>query len=257
MEGLLVGDVFFREYIVEFDMRNQNAPVIGIAPLNKHYAPVRAKQLKSAGLEGLQDPASTKLILKKGHDKAWKQPEHTTMLMEIDRIPVVNKQGTQYFMDVKIGTPYQPFTVIFDTGSNVFGVFTYKNSLPANIKSQLLQTPSVKVRADPENILMLTNKPKRHVSKHVAEREEGMAISLAMASSEAGAHIEQQTSAMSFGVGVLLLAIVANVMAGMHYVARSSSRASYGAASAPGVPRYVELPTQHCEFAAVPAAPSV
>ena len=37
------------------------------------------------------------------------------MLMEIDRIPIVNKQGTQYFMDVGIGTPRQTFTVIFDT----------------------------------------------------------------------------------------------------------------------------------------------
>jgi hypothetical protein len=255
MEGLLVGDVFFREFIVEFDMRNQNAPVIGIAPLNKHYTPVRARQLDNAGLKEPQDPSSTKLILKKGHDKAWKQPEHTTMLMEIDRIPVVNKQGTQYFMDVKIGTPYQPFTVIFDTGSNVFGVFTYKNSLPANIKSQLLQTRSVKVRADPENILMLTNKPKHHAAKHAVEREEGMAISLAMASSDAGAHIEQQSSAMSFGVGVLLLAIVANVMAGMHYVARSSSRASHAAARATGARQYVQ-PAQHFEYAAVTAAPT-
>ena len=34
----------------------------------------------------------------------------------MDRIPVVNKKGTQYFMDVGIGTPRQKFTVIFDTG---------------------------------------------------------------------------------------------------------------------------------------------
>ena len=29
---------------------------------------------------------------------------------------MVNKKGTQYFMDVGIGTPRQKFTVIFDTG---------------------------------------------------------------------------------------------------------------------------------------------
>jgi hypothetical protein len=41
MDGLLVGDVFFRQYLVEFDMINQNRPIIGIAELNKHYQPVR------------------------------------------------------------------------------------------------------------------------------------------------------------------------------------------------------------------------
>ena len=127
MDGLLVGDVFFREYIVEFDMRNQNAPIIGIAPLNKAYAPIREKTLDNAGLKEVSKekepayPSHTKLLLRKGGEKMY--PEgHTTMLMQIDRIPVVNKQGTQYFMDVKIGTPAQTFTVIFDTGSNVFEI---------------------------------------------------------------------------------------------------------------------------------------
>ncbi len=36
MQGLLIGDVFFREYIVEFDMTGRR-PIIGIAPLNKNY----------------------------------------------------------------------------------------------------------------------------------------------------------------------------------------------------------------------------
>ena len=31
MQGLLVGDVFFREYMVEFDMQDESRPVIGIA----------------------------------------------------------------------------------------------------------------------------------------------------------------------------------------------------------------------------------
>ena len=46
---------------------------------------------------------------------------HQEKLTQVDRIPIVNKKGTQYFMDVGIGTPRQPFTVIFDTGSTVFG----------------------------------------------------------------------------------------------------------------------------------------
>ena len=39
-QGLLIGDVFFREYVVEFDMVEQTRPIIGIAKLNKAYTPV-------------------------------------------------------------------------------------------------------------------------------------------------------------------------------------------------------------------------
>lgn len=31
--------------------------------------------------------------------------EHSEVLTQVDRIPIVNKKGTQYFMDVGIGTP--------------------------------------------------------------------------------------------------------------------------------------------------------
>ena len=179
------------------------------------------------------------------------------MLAEVDRIPIVNKQGTQYFMDVTIGTPQQPFTVIFDTGSNVFGVFSYKDKLPAEIKAKLMQTKAQRLRADPENILMktgmLTNKPKRNAHKdapaHSVERE-GVAVSLAMASSElsagAGERMAQthkNAPAMSFGVGVLLLALVANVLAGVHLVSRRSRRQEAALYALP-------------DYAAVSAAPA-
>ena len=55
----------------------------------------------------------------------------------MDRIPIVNQQGTQYFMEVGLGTPRQAFTVIFDTGSTVFGVFSYKDRLPSSIRDKL------------------------------------------------------------------------------------------------------------------------
>lgn len=63
--------------------------------------------------------------------------EHTERLTQVDQIPIFNKKGTQYFMDVGVGTPKQPFTVIFDTGSAVFGVFVVKHDLPMAIKAQL------------------------------------------------------------------------------------------------------------------------
>ena len=45
------------------------------------------------------------------------QAEHEDVLAAVDRIPIENSMGTQYFMDVTIGEPKQNFTVIFDTGS--------------------------------------------------------------------------------------------------------------------------------------------
>jgi len=132
MQGLLVGDVFFRQFIVEFDMTDRK-PVIGIAPLNKAYQLVKHSTLASFELH--QAPRG-KLLLLRGAETMY-PAEHSQTLTQVDRIPIVNKKGTQYFMDVGIGTPRQPFTVIFDTGSTVFGVFTYKSDLPANIKAQL------------------------------------------------------------------------------------------------------------------------
>jgi len=132
MQGLLVGDVFFREYIVEFDMTGAR-PIIGIAPLNKAYNLVNQNVL--ASFEINKAPKS-KLTLLKGSEVMY-PAEHSEVLTQVDRIPIVNKKGTQYFMDVGIGTPRQPFTVIFDTGSTVFGVFAKKNDMPAHIKNQL------------------------------------------------------------------------------------------------------------------------
>ena len=40
-----------------------------------------------------------------------------------DRVPIHNEDMTQYFINISVGTPPQRFTVIFDTGSSVFGTF--------------------------------------------------------------------------------------------------------------------------------------
>ena len=132
MQGLLVGDVFFREYVVEFDMTGRK-PIIGIAPLNKRYVPVARNSLASFELD---EAPKGKLHMLRGAEVMY-PATHTERLTQVDRIPIVNKKGTQYFMDVGIGTPRQPFTVIFDTGSTVFGVFTKKHDLPGHLKNQL------------------------------------------------------------------------------------------------------------------------
>jgi hypothetical protein len=133
MQGLLIGDVFFRSYMVEFDMTQRERPIIGIAPLNLKYAPVRQAGL---GTFELHHAPISKLQLLRGEETMF-PAEHTERLTQVDQIPIFNKKGTQYFMDVGVGTPKQPFTVIFDTGSAVFGVFVVKHDLPMAIKAQL------------------------------------------------------------------------------------------------------------------------
>ena len=132
MEGLLVGDVFFREYVVEFDM-TEKRPILGIAPLMKSYKPARSNALVE--VDSFVAPKS-KLSLAKGAQVMF-PADHEEKLAAVDRIPIKNSMGTQYFMDVHIGEPKQKFTVIFDTGSTVFGVFTYKHKLPKAIKDKL------------------------------------------------------------------------------------------------------------------------
>jgi len=133
MQGLLVGDVFFRSFMVEFDMTQRERPIIGIAPLNTKYAPVGTSQL---GTFELHHAPVSKLQLLRGEETMF-PAEHTKRLTQVDQIPIFNKKGTQYFMDVGVGTPKQPFTVIFDTGSAVLGVFVVKHDLPVSIRAQL------------------------------------------------------------------------------------------------------------------------
>jgi hypothetical protein len=133
MQGLLIGDVFFRSFMVEFDMTQRERPIIGMAPLNLNYKPVRAAEI---GTYELHHAPITKLQLLRGEETMF-PAEHTERLTQVDQIPIFNKKGTQYFMDVGVGTPKQPFTVIFDTGSAVFGVFVVKHDLPVAIRARL------------------------------------------------------------------------------------------------------------------------
>jgi len=133
MQGLLIGDVFFRSFMVEFDMTQRERPIIGMAPLNLNYKPVQNSEM---GTYELHHAPITKLQLLRGEETMF-PAEHTERLTQVDQIPIFNKKGTQYFMDVGVGTPKQPFTVIFDTGSAVFGVFVVKHDLPMAIRAQL------------------------------------------------------------------------------------------------------------------------
>ncbi len=74
-------------------------------------------------------------------------------ILDIEREKSLEK-GTQCFMDVAFGKPAQKFTVIFDTGSAVFCIFTQKEDLPASILNRLDSSTALKVQVG-ANALMV------------------------------------------------------------------------------------------------------
>ena len=58
--GILLGDVLFRKYLVEFDMTQEGSPALGLAPLNPNYIPTtRPSAGKFTMLKN--SPSSTKI----------------------------------------------------------------------------------------------------------------------------------------------------------------------------------------------------
>lgn len=113
--GLLVGDVFFRRYLVMFDLEHYPEQVIiGIGEQKPDYVPLdfygKAKKLHL-------DKTMASVNISQA-------PPGYLLPFASDRIPVYNQLETQYFMNISVGNPRQNFTVIFDTGSSVFGIFT-------------------------------------------------------------------------------------------------------------------------------------
>jgi len=113
--GLLVGDVFFRRYLVMFDLQHYPEQVIiGIGEQKPDYVPLdfygEAKKLHL-------DKTMASVNISQA-------PPGYSLPFASDRIPIYNQLETQYFMNISVGNPRQNFTVIFDTGSSVFGIFT-------------------------------------------------------------------------------------------------------------------------------------
>jgi hypothetical protein len=114
--GILVGDVIFRKYVVMFDLTMYPSQVmLGIGRRNPDYKagtshPI-VKKLAASKQVGMHGP------LPEIGGKKYQAPLAT------DVVGVYNKMETQYFINVSVGTPRQHLTVIFDTGSSVLGVF--------------------------------------------------------------------------------------------------------------------------------------
>lgn len=202
------------------------------------------------GMYKLHEAPRTKLQLLKGEETMY-PAEHAEVLNQVDQIPIFNKKGTQYFMDVAIGTPTQPFTVIFDTGSAVFGVFTDKAKLPESISSQLVSAVSFKVKADSMNTLMQWGGSDSLRGQAVVMAAAGADMSKGSASGGSwGFNSLAGLSVSGWAVGLVVAGlIVGNVaLAGRVYAKSTASRGkkqnidmsfSYGAVKTVAVPAEV------------------
>uniref|UniRef100_A0A6U2CCJ1 Peptidase A1 domain-containing protein n=2 Tax=Hemiselmis andersenii TaxID=464988 RepID=A0A6U2CCJ1_HEMAN len=112
--GVLLGDVFFRSLVVQFDLTHPTIPVIGLAPRNPEYHPVRP----GSDWEKHKPKNGFDFGIPEGFDGS-----DAAASSAIDKVPLDTGLQTQIFVTISVGTPRQHFKVILDTGSSVLGIF--------------------------------------------------------------------------------------------------------------------------------------
>eukprot|EP00286_Rhodomonas_abbreviata_P021981 CAMPEP_0181308922 /NCGR_PEP_ID=MMETSP1101-20121128/11737_1 /TAXON_ID=46948 /ORGANISM="Rhodomonas abbreviata, Strain Caron Lab Isolate" /LENGTH=505 /DNA_ID=CAMNT_0023415369 /DNA_START=6 /DNA_END=1520 /DNA_ORIENTATION=- len=124
--SIILGDVLFRTYAVLFDMEGasrESPPTIGLAQINPKYK-IIPESSPIVPVHELGAPL-VRMHVHRG----------------VDKLPIEdNKKGTQYFVQLTIGTPPQLFKLAFDTGSSTLGVFTSSTTM-SNVMEQELGRP--------------------------------------------------------------------------------------------------------------------
>ena len=113
--SIILGDVFFRRFNVLFDMEESSRTTpatIGLAEINPGY-----RIIPEASPIIPVDQMGSPLVRMHVH-------------RGVDKLPITdNNKGTQYYIQLTIGTPPQLFKMAFDTGSSTLGVFTSPQTL--------------------------------------------------------------------------------------------------------------------------------
>lgn len=140
-KDLILGDPFFRYYVVLFDMIKKPYK-FGIAKRNPAYKLVSELHPNEPYMltKQLIDPhPHTKMALERKHQNVRRgilKPKHDsrTELARaqlaadddevLSRVPSDNVNDLQYLLDMSVGTPPQKMKVIFDTGSYMLAIYS-------------------------------------------------------------------------------------------------------------------------------------
>ena len=135
--SIILGDVFFRQYSVLFDMEgmSRSTPAtIGLAEINPEYKIIPEAE-RIIPVEEMGEPLM-RMHVHRG----------------VDKLPIEdNKKGTQYYVQLTIGTPPQLFKMAFDTGSSTLGVFTSPRAMTNVVTEEMGRPIPVVAGAYPGN----------------------------------------------------------------------------------------------------------
>jgi len=141
-ETMIMGDPFFRKWVVLHDLTDLNHKKMGLAPKNPSYqlATTTDASILTPGhapVPSLANPHANgvhKIAAKrKLRDRAFIEDLHqvrkhmtarTELVGEtVDKVAIKSQQMVTYNVQLAIGSPPQPLDVIFDTGSFMLAVF--------------------------------------------------------------------------------------------------------------------------------------
>ena len=150
-ETMILGDPFFRKWVVMHDLEDLNNKKMGLALKNPSYSlgsttdrsiltPNHAPQqmaFTANGRPAVQKIHATRKLRDAGFTSQFHQARHqmlaTSSLGEahpsqlsasfVDKIAVKSQHMVTYNIQLAVGTPPQPLDVIFDTGSFMLAVF--------------------------------------------------------------------------------------------------------------------------------------
>jgi hypothetical protein len=165
-ETMIMGDPFFRKWVVMHDLTDLSHKKMGLAPKNPTYqlATTTDASILTPGhapASSLANPYAHAVhrvhAKRKMRDRAFVEQLHqvrkqltarTELVGEsVDKVAIKSQKMVTYNVQLAIGTPPQPLDVIFDTGSFMLAVFA--EAPPEGMKPLLKETKKKEVKKAP------------------------------------------------------------------------------------------------------------